>query len=212
MMKKAILTLFILVLTFFNCLAQDSIRKTPIQFSGIVMTSDSLIGVPFAHIYTKSRTMGTTADLKGFFTFAAYAGDTIVFSAIGFRRSLFVIPDTLNTDKYSMIKLLSADTIELDPTIIRPIVNRALFDEYFVKLDVPDDDLERARKNLEREQMKEERETMKMDGRENQRYYQTQEARKFYYQGQTPPMNIFNPIAWAQFFEAWKRGDFKKKD
>jgi len=24
-------------------------------------------------------------------------------------------------------------------------------------------------------------------------------------------MNIFNPIAWKGFFDAWKRGDFKKK-
>jgi hypothetical protein len=24
-------------------------------------------------------------------------------------------------------------------------------------------------------------------------------------------MNILNPIAWGQFFEAWKRGDFRKQ-
>lgn len=212
-MKKSILTLlsFILITTF--AAAQDTGKadRKPIQFSGVVMTSDSLMAVPFASIYTKNGSMGTISDIKGFFTFAAYKGDTVVFSSVGFKNSMYVIPDTLDTDKYSMIKLLTMDTIELDPTIIRPIVNRALFDEFFVKLDVPDDDLERARKNLEKERMREEREEMGMDGVENQRYYQTQEARKFYYQGQVPPMNIFNPIAWAQFFEAWKRGDFKKK-
>jgi hypothetical protein len=37
-------------------------------------------------------------------------------------------------------------------------------------------------------------------------------AQKSYYAGgQIPPMNILNPFAWAQFFEAWKRGDFKRK-
>jgi len=30
--------------------------------------------------------------------------------------------------------------------------------------------------------------------------------------GQVPPQNIFNPIAWAEFIQAWKRGDFKRKD
>jgi len=25
------------------------------------------------------------------------------------------------------------------------------------------------------------------------------------------PMNILNPLAWADFIKAWKRGDFKKK-
>ena len=29
--------------------------------------------------------------------------------------------------------------------------------------------------------------------------------------GQVPPQNIFNPIAWANFIDAWKRGDFRKK-
>ena len=23
-------------------------------------------------------------------------------------------------------------------------------------------------------------------------------------------MNIFSPVAWKQFFDAWKKGDFKK--
>jgi hypothetical protein len=38
------------------------------------------------------------------------------------------------------------------------------------------------------------------------------QASTYYYRGQTPPQNIFNPIAWSQFFEAWKRGDYKNKN
>ena len=37
-------------------------------------------------------------------------------------------------------------------------------------------------------------------------------ANRAVYQGQTPPMNIFNPAAWADFIQAWKRGDFKNKN
>jgi hypothetical protein len=37
-------------------------------------------------------------------------------------------------------------------------------------------------------------------------------AQKYTYQGQVPPQNIFNPMAWAEFIQAWKRGDFKKKN
>jgi hypothetical protein len=39
-----------------------------------------------------------------------------------------------------------------------------------------------------------------------------QQASNYYHYGQRPPMNIFNPIAWKKFFDAWKKGDFKKKD
>jgi hypothetical protein len=50
------------------------------------------------------------------------------------------------------------------------------------------------------------------DAREAANYYLKQSATKYYYQGQAPPQNIFNPIAWADFIQAWKRGDFKNNN
>jgi hypothetical protein len=35
---------------------------------------------------------------------------------------------------------------------------------------------------------------------------------KLYYSGGTPVINLFNPIAWAQFIQAWQNGAYKKKD
>jgi hypothetical protein len=55
------------------------------------------------------------------------------------------------------------------------------------------------------------RNSVPYDGRENADYYLRQQASSYYYIGQTPPMQIFSPIAWKEFFDAWKRGDFKKK-
>ena len=42
-------------------------------------------------------------------------------------------------------------------------------------------------------------------------YISADQAVKYYYAGQVPPQNIFNPAAWGEFIKAWKRGDFKKK-
>ncbi|HXD78891.1 MAG TPA: hypothetical protein VN616_13835, partial [Puia sp.] len=39
--------------------------------------------------------------------------------------------------------------------------------------------------------------------------YLRQSAQRYYYQGQAPPQNILNPLAWADFIQAWKRGDFR---
>jgi hypothetical protein len=50
-----------------------------------------------------------------------------------------------------------------------------------------------------------------MSGREATNYYFKQNERKYYSAGQLPPQNIFNPLAWAEFIKAWKRGDFKSK-
>jgi len=49
------------------------------------------------------------------------------------------------------------------------------------------------------------------DGKEAAGKYLTQQAAKTYYNGQIPPMNIFNPFAWNEFIKSWKRGDYKKK-
>lgn len=168
--------------------------------------------IPYVNIYIPGTGRGTVSDLNGFFSFVAKKGDEVRFSSVGFKSSTFVIPDTLSSYKYSMVKLMTTDTFFLDEAIIQPLPSRQMFDHYFVKADVPDDDLERARKNLEREAMREQMEKMGMDGAENSKYYLRQQAQKFYWAGQIPPMNIFSPIAWARFFEAWKRGDFKKKE
>ena len=32
---------------------------------------------------------------------------------------------------------------------------------------------------------------------------------RLYYTGQAPPLSIFNPFAWAQFFQALKDGSLK---
>lgn len=212
--KYTLLTLFTVL--FLNVAAQptedNDINKNLIQFSGLVLTADSLMAMPYVNIYIPGSTRGSVSDLNGFFSFVAKKGDTIHFSYIGFKSSRYILSDTLKGYKYSMVKLMTVDTFYLDEAVIRPLPTREMFDYYFVKADIPDDDLERARKNLNREDMKEARNQMGMDGRENAKYYLAQQAQKFYYAGQIPPMNIFSPIAWAKFFEAWKRGDFKKQE
>ncbi|MGG2383105.1 hypothetical protein, partial [Salmonella enterica] len=69
-----------------------------------------------------------------------------------------------------------------------------------------------ARQNLDEQKRRALLASMPADGREAVSYQLRQQANKYYYSGQLPPMNIFNPAAWADFIQAWKRGDFKKKN
>jgi hypothetical protein len=50
-----------------------------------------------------------------------------------------------------------------------------------------------------------------MDEGMNYKNYIKGQTDQLYYAGQLPPQNILNPIAWAKFIQAWKNGDFKKK-
>ncbi|CAI8309287.1 MAG: Uncharacterised protein [Bacteroidetes bacterium MED-G17] len=201
----------ILPLLFLSFLGFGQLKENYVQFSGVVLSSDSIEPMAFCHIYIKGENRGTISDMNGFFSFVATKGDHIIFDMVGYKKKSFIIPDSLKEKTYSIIQLLTQDTIYLDETVITPLPNRNLFDYYFVKTEVPDDALEIARKNLEREALKERAMKMGPDGREASKMVLQNQARQYYYAGQMPPMNIFSPLAWAKFFKAWKNGDFKKK-
>lgn len=213
-MRNFLILLLVLVSTYAG--AQNKLKDKKddklVQFSGIVLTSDSLQGIPFATVMVKGTGRGTISNYQGFFSLVCQKGDHVVFSTVGFKSREVVIPDTLSLDKYSIIALLTQDNINLDPVMIYPLPSREDFKNAFLSLHIPDDQLEIAKKNLEKEKLREIGQVMIMDGQENQAYNQKMEAYKFTYAGQVPPMNVFNPIAWAQFFQAWKHGDFKKKE
>jgi hypothetical protein len=196
------LFLFCFLLAAFSSFAQ----RKPIQFSGVIVTGDSLKPVPFATIMVKNTTHGTVADYYGFFSFVAQEGDVIEFSAIGHQKSLFTIPDTLLENRYSI-----TDTFMLQETVIYPWPTREQFKQAFLNLDVPDDDLIRAQRNLELEKVQRQYASVKSDAGNNYNYTMRQQSTRLYYAGQAPPYSLMNPIAWSKFIRAWKNGDFKKK-
>ncbi|MEZ5147564.1 MAG: hypothetical protein R2759_10925 [Bacteroidales bacterium] len=65
---------------------------------------------------------------------------------MGYKRAEFVIPDTIHGDRYSLIQVMSSDTIVLPQTVIYPWPSREEFVDAFLNFDVPDDDYERAKR------------------------------------------------------------------
>lgn len=190
---------------------RDSLRKM-IQFSGAVITADSLKPVRYAHIYIKGSRRGSAANFYGFFSFIAHTGDTIVFSAQGYKNSEYRIPDTLRSAHYSMYQMMQTDTILLQETVIYPWPTIEALEYAIVNTPVPETDYDRAMKNLEREKLKELGLNMAMDGSMNYRNQISNVVQKSYYNGQYMPISILNPFAWAKFFKAWEEGKFKRKD
>jgi hypothetical protein len=183
-----------------------------VQFSGIVVEGDSLRPIPYTSIIVKNSSRGTVSDYFGYFSFVAQESDTIEFSAIGFNSALFIIPDTLTNNKYSLIQVLRMDTINLALVGVYPWPTKEQFKKAFLKLSLPEDDMVRADRNMARADQKEQMTGMAMDASLNYKYSMQQYQSKLYYAGQLPPNNLLNPIAWAKFIKAWKNGDFKKKN
>lgn len=193
--------------------AQTDVNMNLVQFSGMVLdgATDQLYPVPYTNIIVKSKGRGTYSDLKGFFSIVAEKGDVIVFSSVGYKTVEYKIPTDLEDDRYSMVQLMTQDDINLPEVVIFPWPNRDHFKLEFLAMDVTPELQRRATENLAQESLNRAKLGVIADGRENANYYLRQQARDYYYIGQQPPMNIFNPIAWGKFFNAWKNGDYKKK-
>ena len=76
---------------------------------------------------------------------------------------------------------------------------------------MPADAIEIARRNNDEATRKALMMTLPIDAGEAMNAQIRKQTQEYYYSGQIPPQNIFNPIAWAEFIQAWKRGDYKKK-
>lgn len=214
-MNNSLCCLFTLLTLAFYCnslqsQSQDE-NSSLVQFSGITITADSLNPVSFAKISDICSHRATTSDINGYFSFVAHKTDTVIFTAIGFKPTSFIIPDSITKQRYSLIQLMTADTLTLAAAFIFPWPTLEDFKRAFVETKIPDDDLEIARKNLLAADIRMRAEEYPMDANMNYRNYIDNQTSKLYYFGQIQPYNIFNPFAWAKFIKAWKDGKFKSQ-
>ena len=185
-------------------------KDTVVQLYGVVMSADSLRGLEATSVIVEGTGRGTLTNAEGVFSIAVLKGDRIRFSSIGFKDKTITIPRNLQGNQYSVIQLMVNDTAYLPATILKPRPTRAQFERDFVNTDVPADALEIARRNNDEATRKALLMTLPADGQEAYKVQMQQQAQKYYYAGQQPPINLFNPAAWAEFIQAWKRGDFKR--
>ena len=189
----------------------ESFKDSVVQLYGVVMTADSLQGIPSVSVVIKGQNRGTVTNDRGVFSIVVLKGDQVEFTSIGYKPVLINIPSSLQGNQHSIIQLMITDTVFLPATIIRPRPSRPQFERDFLNTRVPDDNITIARTNTNAAARRMLAASLPSDGREASSQYLRQSANKLYYSGQIAPQNIFNPFAWNEFIKAWKRGDYKKK-
>ncbi len=192
-------------------------RPELVQLSGMILADEGnrLVPVPYTTVYLPEKRRGTYANNRGFFVLTVAPGDKVRFNSLGYRPITITIPDTLTQDRYSVVQMMTQDTINLPELVIFPWPSREHFKIEFLKMDVTPELQRMAAQNLANDYLAEARKNdviIPYSGRESANFYLRQQAREYTYIGQVPPMNIFSPLAWGQFFKAWKDGKFKKKD
>ncbi len=219
-MKKIIfLVLFVWIGNLAVVAQKDSLHI--IELSGVVMTADeNKQFIPFVNILILGRNQITATNAEGFFAFPVLPNDTIIFSHLGFKSEELWIPDTLQSHAYLSYVKLNWDTTILDPIVLYPWPSKENFKEEFLAMRIDLTDADIARRNLAIQALKEQAEAMGYDAAEMQDYMIRVQNQNVYNSGRYYGADggsavvgaLTNPFAWAEFFNAIKRGDFKKKD
>lgn len=212
-MKRVLLILvFLLGLFVTKAKAQfEEARDSVVQLYGIVMTADSLVGIPAVNITVKGQNRGTMTNNQGVFSIVVLKGDVVEFTHVSYKPKTITIPRNLEGNQHSVVQLLVQDTVYLPATIIKQRPTPQQFERDFVNTKVPDDDIEIARQNTNTAKRRALMSTTPGDAGEATALQMRNAATRASYAGQVPPQNLFNPAAWAEFIKAWKRGDYKRK-
>ncbi len=184
--------------------------KEIIQLSGIIR-NDSLQALPFTTVAILNTGRGTTSDFWGYYSLAIHSGDTIQFSSVGYKKQVYVVPDGIEGTHQSYDVFLVTDTILLDEAVVFPWSTYDQFLKAVVELELADEEMENARRNIKMMQRQLIADEYQVDASLNYKYYMDQKYNQAYTAGQFPSVSLLNPFAWAQFFEALKSGLFKSK-
>src|SRR5205085_5299499 len=202
-MKKVIP--FLLILSCFftqESHAQfETVKDSVVQLYGIVMTADSLVGIPAVSVTIKGSNRGTITNNQGVFSIVVLKGDVIDFTHVSYKPKTISIPRNIQGNQYSVVQLMIEDTTYLPATIIRPRPSPEQFSRDFANTKVPDDDIEIARQNNSAAKRRMLMTMTPGDGTEATSMQFRNIANKATYTGQMPPMNIFSPAAWSEFIQ-----------
>ncbi|MBN1414452.1 MAG: carboxypeptidase-like regulatory domain-containing protein [Bacteroidales bacterium] len=205
-MKHCIVFFSFLFALTFDGIAQE---KKLIQLNGRIL-NEIREPLPFSHILIMNGFRGAISNKDGRYSLVVEEGDTVLFSAVGYKRKYLRMPGSMPEPFLQLDVVLEIDTIVIDAVEIYPWKSYEEFKEAFVNLKLPTDDMERARRNIAllRTQIIMDYEP---DARSNFKNIMEQQYRETYSQGMGQSYQILNPFAWIKFFEALKRGDFKSK-
>lgn len=203
--------LFFLLLPDLNAQRRITQEDQLVQFSGMVRNLENQ-PLSNVNIIILNERRGTTSDRRGMFSFVVRPNDTILFSHIGFKGTIHVIPDSLGGQQYPADIFMVSDTFELAEVRIYPWKTYHEFKEAFLALELPDDDQQRAYHNIALIKTQIKMNDFGPSPTINYREVMKQQYNEMYTAGQYPYYTIFDPMRWARFFESLKRGDFKQDE
>ena len=190
----------------------DSLTAQVVQVSGLVVTGDSLSPLPYCTVFRPRDRRGTMTDARGFFSLPALTGDTLEFSSVGYVSQQAVIPEGGELARVNLVQPMGRDTVAMEDAFVYPWPSRERFRQDFLALGLPNQGLDPAWDSpMDPMDVYDRLSEVGRDGQSTSSEVLAAQAQQAGYAGQAPPVNLLNPVAWAQFLQALKSGDLRKQ-
>ena len=102
-----------------------------VNLSGVVISTDSIVSLPYVSIFVNKLPKGTISDSYGFFSLQVHPTDTLTFTAVGYKTAQFIVPDYLIGQQYSVVQGMIRDTIVLREVTVYSMPTTSEFMESF---------------------------------------------------------------------------------
>ena len=207
---RKLLLLMLTGLIWISSAAQEDERKIYIQVDGIVYDTDGT-ELRYVNIISRVLRTGTETDENGIFSLISTPGDTLLFTTVGYKPGIFIMPDDLTYPRYSIDVEMQLDTINIGSVLVLPWKTYGEFVQAVVEYTPPQEQL---LLNMEANLAIIERQIyddMKVSPDMGFRYAMARETDRVMTMNQTPVNNLINPFAWAKFIDGIKNGLLKNR-
>lgn len=198
----------ILFLFVSSAFAQQTKDKPLIQFTGIITDVDSNTVVPYVTVTNlTNKGQRYAANYKGYFSFIAHPGDTILYTAIGYRDLLLPVPTQINDTKYTAMIKMKAEIVNLPTVRVYPWATVEDFTRDFMSMKIADDDYVIAARNLSPDALSGLILTLPRDGGEIQSINNRLNHDRALNKNMVQTNPLLNPFAWGKLMQSIFKGD-----
>ena len=175
--------------------------QSRIVITGAVLDADEHKPIPAVHVKLNGSPLGTSTDINGHFMIHMEKGDTLSFSSIGYANALFILPEAVDKEQYTLIQLLRKESLLLDEVIVFPWPEWTDFKKAFLKENDP------AASKAPFNPVEIKKDYLKHGSPLTTYYFMQLRYQQLYdMNGIIPPNNFLNPLNWSNFIE-----DLRKK-
>lgn len=211
-MRRILYIILFLAATVIGTYSQVTGKKPLVQVNGII-TDDENRPVPRASIVSFHHRKGSVSEQSGIYSIISVPGDTLMVSALGYKKITFRIPESFTEKLYKKDLSLVSDTISIEGVTIFPWKTYGQFKQDFLsnqEQETPQirfmyENLASINATLENTK------NYRVSPQAGFRMAMQQTGDAYYTRGQTPANNLLNPFAWARFFNGVKKGLLKNE-